>query len=38
MDSDTGYNYNQEGSLITAEVLERSKRRRESVQGITGLE
>ena len=38
MESDTGYNYDQEGSLITPEVLERSKRRRESVQGITGLE
>ena len=30
----SGYDYsNQEGSLITAEALERSRKRRESVQG-----
>ena len=37
MENDTGYDYNQEGSLITAEALERSKKRRESVQGIIRL-
>lgn len=37
MEAETGYDYNQEGSLITAEALERSKKRRESVQGIIRL-
>ena len=34
MEGATGYDYsNQEGSLISAEALERSRKRRESVQG-----